>query len=32
MGMEFKHGESLGQMKEGKIRKVVHPPPKFDAS
>jgi len=30
MGMNFEHGEILGQRLEGKIRKVENPPPKFD--
>jgi hypothetical protein len=32
MGMDFKHGESLGQRLERKIRKAVQPPPKFDVT
>jgi hypothetical protein len=32
MGMDFEHGESSGQRPEGKIRKVVQPPPKFDVA
>jgi hypothetical protein len=30
--MDFKHGEISGQRSEGKIRKVVQPPPKFDVA
>jgi hypothetical protein len=32
MRMEFKNGEILGQMPEGKMRKATYPPPKFDVS
>jgi hypothetical protein len=30
MGMEFEHGESLGQSLEGKIINAIYPLPKFD--
>jgi hypothetical protein len=32
IGMDFEHGEISGQRLEGKIRRAVQPPPKFDVA
>jgi hypothetical protein len=32
MGMDFEHGEILGQRTEGNIRNATQPPPKFNVA